>query len=493
MNKISTSQFVLPVLVSSLLVACGGGGGGGAGPGPVAGIDGTGVNSGVTVAVGTVTGFGSVFVNGVRFDTSSASFTIDGNVGSQDDLSVGDVVVVRGSLSGDSTTNGTATSIVFDDVVEGPIAAGSIDLVANSFVALGQTVKVTADTSFDDSIQPPALTGLSDGDIVEVSGFRSSDGSVQATRIEIKPAGQLFEVTGIVANLDGVGFSFDVTGLRVDYSSALVEDFPSGMVNEGDLVEVKGSSFGAGGEFNATRVEFKGNDFTGDDGDRVELEGFITRFISPADFDVSGAPVTTTAQTNFTGGVASDLGLDVKVEVEGNLNAAGVLVATKVDIRRARAVRVVAVVDSVNTATDSFVVLGITVNSDLLTRIEDKSNQDVQPFAVDNLVTGDYVEVRGSELPAGSGQILAALIEREDLDNRTELQGFVTADNGSELEILGVTISAAGATQFRDENDASITSAQFFNLVGPGSLVKARGAEIGQTALAATELEIEIE
>lgn len=487
MNR--TSLSVTTFFSSILLAACGGGGGGGA----TAGIDGTGVTGPEDMfAVGTVTGFGSVIVNGVRFDTTATSFTIDGNPGTQDDLDVGDVVIVQGSLDANGAT-GTADNITFDDLVEGPIAAGSIDSVAGVLVVLGQTVVVTADTSFDDSIQPSSLAGLSDGDVVEVSGFRFSDGSIQATRIESKVAGQTFEVTGTVENLDNVGFSFNISGLSVDYSSAMVEDFDAGTISNGDLVEVKGAAFGPGGELIATRVEFKGDDFMGEDGDRVELEGFITRFASASDFDVAGLEVTTTAQTIFEGGVAADLGLDVKIEVEGELNLAGVLVATKVDIRRATAVRILAVLDSVNQTSDSFVVLGITVRTDTLTRIEDKSSQDVSPFSVDNLVTGDYVEVRGTELPAGSGEILAGLVEREDLDTETELQGFVTSDNGSELVILGVTVSTSGATEYRDENEMPISATEFFDRVSTGSLVDAKGTEIGQLAIAAEELEIEIE
>jgi len=486
-----TSISALTILASAALVACGGGGGGG---GQTAGIDGTGISTpeGV-VAVGTVTGFGSVFVNGMRFETSGTSFTIDGSLGTQDDLSVGHVVFVKGTLNVNSSTTGTATQITFDDLVEGPITAGSIDTTASSLIVLGQTVHVTADTSFDDSIQPASLAGLSDGDVVEVSGFRGSDGSIQATRIETKSPGSEWEVTGIVANLDSVGFSFDINALSVDYSSALVEDFAGGLILNGDLVEVKGSSLSVDGDLIATRVEFKGDDFAGEDGDRAELEGFITRFVDTSDFDVAGIPVTTTAGTQYEGGVAADIGLDVKVEVEGDINSAGVLVASKVDIRRAKAVRAVALIDSVNTTNDSFVVLGITVNTDPLTRIEDKSSQDVTPFSVDDLVTGDYVEVRGSELPAGSGRILAGLVEREDLDTETELQGFVTSETATALVILGVTISTSGATVYHDENEAVITATEFFDRVTVGSLVDAKGSEIGQFAIAADELEIETE
>lgn len=493
-----TSRFARAssVFAGLVLAACGGGGGGGASGGDSggqsAGIDGTGIGSGRTVvAAGTVTGFGSVFVNGVRFETSSANFVIDGDIGTEDDLDVGDVVVVRGTFDDDSEISGTASEIVFDDLVEGPIEAGSIDLVSGVFVVLGQTVVVSADTSFDDSIQLRSLEGLSDGDVIEVSGFRGSDGTIQATRIELKLAGQEFELTGIVVNLDAAAFTFDINGISVDYSGALIEDFAGGQVGEGDLVEVKSSGLGGNDELIATRVEFKGDDVGGEDGDRVEIEGLITRFAGTDDFDVAGFPVTATAETVFEGGIAADLGLDLKVEVEGELDAFGVLVATDVEIRRNSAVRVVAVVDSVDSANDAFVVLGITVNTDDVTRIEDKSSLEAEPFSVDDLLTGDYVEVRGVELPAGSGGIVASLVERDDLDTETELRGVVTVETGTTLEILGVTVSTSGSTEYRDENEVAISANEFFGQIAVGSLVQVSGLEISDRSISADELEIE--
>ena len=178
--------------------ACGGGGGGGSSatatpppnqdpppaddpPPATGGIDRGGV------AVGPIDGFGSVIVNGIRFDTSDTQFSIDDGVGGQDDLSVGQVVIVRGSIDDDGL-NGTADSVEYDDAVEGPIDAGSIDLAAGTFSVLGQRVRVTTTTVFDDSIQPQSLDGLAEGDVVEISGLPDADGfdeyGVEARRFE---------------------------------------------------------------------------------------------------------------------------------------------------------------------------------------------------------------------------------------------------------------------------------------------------------------------
>ena len=144
------------------------------------------------VSKGTITGFGSVIVNGVRYDTSSASFDIDGSAGAQSDLSVGDVVTIRGTVNDDGTSP-TAASVTFDDAVEGPVEA--INTTAGTITVLGQRVLIGADTSFDDSIVPASIDGLAVTDIVEVSGLFRADGSIGATRIELKPAGSEFEVT----------------------------------------------------------------------------------------------------------------------------------------------------------------------------------------------------------------------------------------------------------------------------------------------------------
>ncbi len=475
-------------LAVTCVAACGGGGGGG---GDIAGIDGTGSPATPTVSLGTITAFGSVYVNGVRFNTDDSSFLIDGQPGTQSDLAIGDVVLVTGSLDSGSTVSGTADTIVFDDAVEGPVQ--SVDLAGGTLVVLGQRVHVTADTAFDNSFADPSLNGIAVGDIVEVSGLRSSDGSIEATRIEPKTGSITFETTGLVADLDDVAMTFTIGSLVVDYSTAAFQDFGGALIANGDLVEVKGSSLGAAGELLASSVELKSGQISSRAGDRVEVEGYVTRFVDSTDFSVAGVRVTTTSNTRYEGGSPADLGLDIKVEAEGSVDSSGVLVATKIDIRRSAAVRMVALVDSVDTASSSFVVLGITVKADALTRLEDKSDQRVESFGIDDLAAGDYVEVRGTEFPAGSGDVLAALIERDDPDTDTELQGFVETVAQPSFEILGVTITTNAGTQFRSAGNASISQSQFFGQLGVGSLVKVDGSEVANRAIVAAEAEFEIQ
>lgn len=331
MSKLASLNFLLLSFVGLCVSSCGGG------STQVAAIDGSGITdtppppppsvASSVVTFGSITGFGSVIINGVRYDTSNATFTVDGQPAMETDLAVGDVVLVRGTVNDDGTT-GAADSVIFDDVVEAPIA--SIDVTTDSFVVLGQLVTVTVETSFDDSIQPASLDGLDIDDVVEVSGFVDSNGDITATRIERKAPGGELEVTGIVSSLDQGASKFNINALIVDFSAAMLESFPSGDINDGDLVEVKGNNVSATGELLATRVNFRGNDFAVVQDDRAEIEGFVTRFVSVSDFDVSGFPVTTDDQSEFVNGNASDLGLNRKVEIEGVIDANGVVLATRV-------------------------------------------------------------------------------------------------------------------------------------------------------------------
>ncbi|MCH9692947.1 MAG: hypothetical protein K0U72_00390 [Gammaproteobacteria bacterium] len=486
--RISKSIAALAAVVAcTMIVSCSGGSD--TVPAPVAPPP-TGGISGNGIAIGPISNFGSIIVNGVRYETNAATFMVNDVAANQADLSVGQVVTVVGTIDSNGTT-GNANTVTFDDVVKGPV--DSIDTVASQLIVLGQTVRVSPDTSFDDSFSPASLDGVSVAQIVEVSGQFDANGDIVATRIEPKPAGTQFEVHGTVSALNVGSMTFGLSNLVVDYSAATLDDFPSGQISDGDFVEAKGTTLGTSGELIATQVELESALPNTNDGDRLEIEGFITRFASAQDFDVAGVPVTSGSNTVFEGGTSADLGLNIKVEAEGNLDAAGTLVATRIEIRRAKVVRATANVDSVDAANNSLVVLGVTVSVDALTRLEDKSSADVDPMVISDINAGDYVEVRGDEFPAGSGNVQATILEREDSDTEAILQGFVETISDPSYTVLGVDIQTNGATVFRDENDSVISATDFFNALTVNALVKAKGSEVSDTTIAATEVEFELE
>src|SRR5512139_1215971 len=100
--KIVNSRMFLPAALALLVAACGGGGGGddsSAGPVPPASTPPPSAGGTTSVIVtGAISGFGSVIVNGVRYDTSRAEVRIEDRAGTLAELSVGHVVRVSANV-----------------------------------------------------------------------------------------------------------------------------------------------------------------------------------------------------------------------------------------------------------------------------------------------------------------------------------------------------------------------------------------------------------
>jgi len=466
----------------------GGGAGGGSGGGsPVFGIDAGGL------AYGVITSFGSVVVNGVRYDTTSAEILVAGVPASESDLRVGDVVELEGELDEDGV-NGTALSIRTDSVVEGPVE--SIDLEAGVLVVLGQTIDVSTTTSFDDEFVPRTLEGVAVGMRVEVDGLISADGRIQATRIERDEDDSDFEVRGLVADLDPVASTFRINELRVDYSAAQREDFPAAGLSDGDLVEAEGDVF-QNGVLQADEVDFEGNflrRFCSDDDDDcgVEVEGYISRFASAADFDVGGVRVVTDADTVYEDGTAADLALDRKVEVFGVVAADGTLTALKIEFDDDDSpIEIKASVSEVDGANSVITLLGIRVRLDAQASLEDFSSAMAFPFRPEDIQVGDRLYIAARPIDSAVADVLATRVEREDDDDSgVDLTAFVSGIAAPSFTMLGVTVQTDADTEFQGRS-GDVTSAQFFGELQIDDLVEVEGAQLAETVIAAEEVEIE--
>jgi hypothetical protein len=126
------------------------------------GLGGTGI-------VGEITGFGSIFVNGVEIEYDNETpFTIDGETASTEQLVIGDVVEV---LTSDASKLTQARRINLRHEVVGTVE--SVDRQAGSFSIMGQTVTLQGiDTKLPQQ-----------GDSVAVSGMRIDAQTIRATRV----------------------------------------------------------------------------------------------------------------------------------------------------------------------------------------------------------------------------------------------------------------------------------------------------------------------
>ena len=297
-----------------LLTGCGGGvdsGGTGATP--------------ASFASGPITGFGSVIVNGVRFDDSKAVVTDDDD-GKSDraKLRLGMTTEIRGSaITIDSTgaPTSTASSIVFGSDVLGQV--DSIDLAAKRLVVLGQGVDVNAATVFDDESVKGGLPALVMGDVVEVYAlFDAAKGRYTATRIERKGEVKTFRLRGVVSNFDGKAKAFNIGSERISYAG-----FTGAFVtpSNGSFVRVRLNPVKVGSLWLVAGLK----DGTPKPGERdeVRLEGRVSSFDSQALFSVNGVLVNASGVPPLAG-----LALGVRVEVEGTASN-GVLMASKVKVK----------------------------------------------------------------------------------------------------------------------------------------------------------------
>ena len=386
----STLAFVRVLWLALALAACGGGGGG-------VEIGGTGR---VASASGPITGFGSVVVNEVHFDDSSATVTdADGNVRGRDELRLGMTTDISGSaISTDAsgTSVSTATSIVFGSEILGRVE--SIDAAGGHFVALGQTVDINAATVFDDTSLAGGLAALAVGDVVEVYGlFDAASGHYTATRIERKSAVTALRLRGIVSNFDAAAKAFNIGSVRISYAG-FGGPLPATLANS-NFVRVRLATAPVGGVWPVAALG-DGTHKPGD-ADEARIEGLISAYTSPTRFSVNGVVVDASGANPPTG-----IALGVRVEVEGR-SSGGVLIATEVKIKTPGDVagqdfELRGLISAVNAPGLSFVLRGVTVNYT-------PAGTDFRNGTAAGLVVGAVVEARGT-LSADGTRLIASRI-----------------------------------------------------------------------------------
>jgi hypothetical protein len=286
------------------------------------GIGGSGITS-----QGSVSGFGSIIVNGTEFDTTNARVIVEG-----EEKGIGDAVVLNNlevgmvvTVYGTDSNNPVAERVTYNDNVEGPVESiGDIDVTTKEIVVLGQTVIVNVVTEFKGT----TFDILAADDVVEVSGFVDDTGAIWATFLE-KTDGIVFEVTGFVNNLNTGLKTFEINNITVDYSSADTSALPEGEPVEDLFVEVEGTPTPTG-EILADSIE-PGDELDVEDSDEIEIVGFVTdATLAPAEFTVGNQLVQTDANTLFVDGTAGDITPGQKLEAEGTL-VNGILLVTEVE------------------------------------------------------------------------------------------------------------------------------------------------------------------
>jgi hypothetical protein len=228
------STFFAPLVLSLVLLIAACGGGGVFAPGQAdRGIGGTGIGIadrgiGGTGIVGTVTAFGSVWVNGLRVELpTSALVRIEGQPTSVEDVRIGQVIAVTAAAAGPTGLSARVLDVRY--AVAGPVerVAGGVATI------LGQRVEMDAALGRD--VAAP-------GAWVAVSGLRRPDGVVVAGRIDPWPSARGWLLRGRLEVVTPE--MIRVSGLAVSRTSLTGADVEAVLASDGRNVRIAGRLLG---------------------------------------------------------------------------------------------------------------------------------------------------------------------------------------------------------------------------------------------------------
>lgn len=395
------------------------------------GSGGTGMSEGV--AQGTVNGFGSVIVDGNRFDDSQVPTLEENEPGvlTQTESRLGERVEVEHDAAGVARRVMVQSALV-----------GAVDSVVapTGFTVLGQSVVVNTQALRGPVTQfGGGYTGIGSvraGEAVEVHGFvvRTGTGfSVQATRVEKLPALPTFvKVTGLVSGVRPA--EFQLGSLVVGTATATL--LPEGAaLADGQIVSVLAAADtlqanpAAPPRLRAAQVRIRSLGAVG-------TEVVVSGVISASDplgfsFDLDGARVSFDGAVVWPPGSALVDGL--YVQVRGIVTGGSAIRATGVLLRDGRTqaeAELKGTVDAFDAATKRFVVRGVAV---------DASRAEIEGCVGGVLANGLYVSVEGS-LDATMVIAKSVHCERESEDATVERKGVAeSVDSAAQVFVLRPT------------------------------------------------------
>lgn len=407
--------------------------------------------------VGQITGFGSIYVNGVEYDTTGSVYDVDDSVASGDDaLAVGMVVKVQGSVNADGQT-GHADNIFYDDDIEGIVenlATDANDPNIKTFMVMGVSVQADKNgTNFEGEDDPTfGFDTIIDGDNVEVSGEFSGDILI-ASYIEKQDASDDdFEVKGTVDQYNSSNQFVLIlrNESRLNITIAAGAEIPSTGVMDGQYVEVEGTipdPVNAPDSMLAMKVELEDHDRIGDDDDdEVEIKGTLNYNPDSETWSVMDVQLSFDGDPEYSpqdlANSIADLSADgLYVEVDGEY-VNGVLLVDEIELEEDD-LEFKADVDSISatdardgTMTLTFGAANGTVDIRVTPDTMFLDDEAMNHYDLNSIMTGDKVEIDARM--GADGIIYASSLHLED-DLGYEIEGPVDAIDAVSITVVGVT------------------------------------------------------
>ena len=274
------TRLLLPLMLSLVFVSCGGVGTGGTG----------------TFASGSITGLGSVFVSGIRFDDSAAEVRNEDGVSlTSSALQLGVTVSVEaGPVSTTAVdTVAQATRVTVTSEITGP--ASLVNTGSGTLTVLGQPVRVTAGTALGPGISA-GLSSVASGQVLQIYGFYDgSAASYTATRIESVQGAASWRLHGPLLGLDAAAKTLRMGQATLGFGNAanVPADLAVAVAERRTVrLNLMPQMYGSD-RFEVLSFAAAVNAIS--DVDEFRVSGAITALTSPMLFSINGVPVNASA------------------------------------------------------------------------------------------------------------------------------------------------------------------------------------------------------
>lgn len=354
------------------------------------------------ITEGVITGFGSVYVDGVEYETDDADVEVNDEESDESNLEVGMVIKLTG-VARSNGVSGIASNIQFSDTVRGELE--SIDLENNTLVVMGQTITFNEETNFKGFV----LEDLVSGNVVVVSGITNDEGVLVATLI-IKKAesvnsdtNNVYRLKGEISDIDTETTTFMIGDIRVNYSNAEIEGLDEGeTIKNGFKIKIKGTQVVLSELYGKTLVVDKIKVYKNVDkeiGRKFVFEGYVHE----VDFDnnfllINDHKIYFNQDTGFLLGNEELLSRGIKVGIKATQEDANYLVAQKIVFFHKPNVFIEGMVSDINSDEKHFSVADVKLFANGRTKFEDESESDIKYFSLDDVAVGDYLDVKGIKL-----------------------------------------------------------------------------------------------
>jgi len=406
---------------------------------------------------GVVSGFGSVYVNGLRYTTNDSSFIGNGTESSEEALKVGMKVIIKANQSVDNDPTALEVKYIADAIGE----IKDIDLAANSLTILGQTYFINDATKFDGV----TFNELRIDDFAELSAFEYEKGSFVVSYLTANDNTTEHQLLGTVSKLKKYDETFYIGSLLVNYADADIQ----GTLYDGSTVSIKSDLPPILNELSADEVSVQGLVLV--IGGTLTVAGFvedINKVEAGTVIELDGRNYLLTDDSDFSQGDKDDLRVGDQVSlivtvIDSELESPYYPI-TNIRVELENEISLKGIVESVSDT--SFTLFGQEFSVDEFTQYEDDSVQALRYFNFSDIAIGDKLAIDAYEV---DGVLISRNIEREETgaieQGSHEIEGVVDSIDTDlfSFSVQGIQVLTNEQTDFEDALGNYVNQGDFFS------------------------------